>query len=301
MSIQYKKSYFQGIKEKCPYITIYDKEDVTEITDKLIHTDEIAAAVGDFRFFPLFPELKRLIVLCGENFNEGAEKLYAHKQLEALCFENGYYSSENDSEGIIDLNEFPDLRALYTWEYNVKNLSYAVSLQTLGIETVNTDLTYLSHLNNIDSLAVGGKKLLSLTGIEDMKLQCVYIDSSRKLSDISSLEASCNTLEYLRIEYCPGIKDFSVLYKLKNLRSLSICGNRGVLENLDFIDKLPRLEFFVTDYNVIDGNIKPMSDIPYAAILQNRRHYNLKDNELKKEQHVLLGNENIPMWRRIGR
>ncbi len=288
-----------GLKSECPYITIYDDEDVSEIIQKLICTDEMAASIGDFKYLPIFPNLKRLTILCGEFFREGLENLYRHKQLEALCFDINYVSSKDDTEGVIDLNEFPNIRSLFTWEYNVVNLPYAKSLQTLGIETVNSDLSYLSHLNNLDSLAVGGKRLRSLAGIENMKLQCVCLESLKKLADISSLEASRDTLKFLRIEYCPNIKDFSVLSKLKKLESLSICGYNGILENLDFIDELPDLKFFVSDYNVLDGNIKPLLKLLYASILQNRRHYNQKDDDLKREQNVVLGNEAIPEWRRI--
>lgn len=299
MPIQYKKSHFRGLKSECPYITIYDDEDVSEIIQKLIHTDEMAASIGDFKFLPIFPELKMLTILCGEFFREGLENLYRHKQLEAICFDNNYVSDKDDTEGVIDLNEFPAIHSVFTWEYNVVNLPNAKSLQTLGIDTVNTDLSYLSDLNNLDSLAVCGKHLQSLSGIENMRLQCACLESSKKLVDISSLEALRYTLKFLRIEYCPNIKDFSVISKLKKLESLSICGYKGILENLDFIDELPNLKFFVTDYNVLDGNIKPLLRLPYASILQNRRHYNQKDDDLRREQNVTLGNKDIPRWRRI--
>lgn len=301
MPIQYKSSKFRGLKSECPYITIYDNEDVEEIVENLLHTDELAASIGDFKFLPIFPDLKMLCILCGEFFKEGEINLYRHKQLEALCFEISYFSDKNDTEGIIDLNEFPNIRSLFTWEYNVTNLPYAKTLQTLGIDTMNTDLTYLSQLKNLDSLAVGGKRLRSLAGIEDMNLQCVSVDSSKKLVDINSLEASKDTLRFLRIEYCPNIKDFSVIRKLKKLESLAICGYKGTLEDLGFIDELPELKSFVTDYNVLDGNIKPLLRLPYASILQDRRHYNLKDDDLKREYKTKLGVENIPIWRRIWR
>lgn len=299
MPILYKRSHFIGLKSECPYITIYDDEDVKEITEKIIHTDELAASIGDFKFLPIFPDLKMLCILCGEYFKEGEINLYRHKQLEALCFENTYFSKKNDTEGIIDLNEFPNIRALFTWEYNVMNLPYAKTLQTLGIDTMNTDLTYLSQLKNLDSLSVGGKRLRSITGIEDMNLQCICVGSAKKLVDISSLEASKDTLNFLIIDNCPNVKDFSVLRKLKKLESLSICGYKGTLDSIGFIDELPNLKFFVTDYNVLDGNIKPLLRLSYASILQDRRHYNLKDDDLKREQNVLRGNENIPIWRRI--
>lgn len=299
MPIQYKKSRFMGLKSKCPHITIYDDEDVSEIVKTIIDTDELAASIGDFKSLPIFPNLRMLTVLCGEFSQEGLKNLYRHKQLEALNFDINYVSSKDDTEGTIDLNEFPSIRSVFTWEYNVANLSDAKTLQTLGIETVNTDLRYLSDLRELDSLAVGGKQLRSLVGIENMKLQCVCLESSKKLTDISSLEAAKDTLKLLKIEYCPNIKDFSVLSKLKNLRSLSICGSKGELNSLDFINEMPDLNFFVTDHNILDGNIKPLLRLPYASILQNRRHYDLKDEDLRREQNVISPNDDIPKWRRI--
>ena len=301
MPIQYKSSKFRGLKSECPNIYIYDNDDVQEIVQKLIHTDEMAASVGDFRYLPLFPELKMFLVLCGENFEKGAKNFYRHKQLEALCFDINYVCSKDDTEGAIDLKEFPNIRSIFTSEYNVMNLENARSLQTLGIGTERDDLTYLSELTGIDSLVTGGKRLQSLKGIEKMKLQCVGISRAKKLTDISSLEAAKDTLKFLRIEYCPNITDFSVLKKLKKLKSVSLCGYKGTLDNIDFVDDLPELEFFVTDYNVLSGNIKPLQRLRYSSIIQNRRHYNLKDDDLKREQQVLLGNEDIPVWRRIWR
>lgn len=92
-----------------------------------------------------------------------------------------------------------------------------------------------------------------------------------------------------------------MLTKLKKLESLAICGGKGTFDNLGFIDELPDLKFFVSDYNVLDGNIKPLMRLPYASILQNRRHYNMKDDDLTRIHGTTMGVENIPLWRRIWR
>lgn len=299
MPIQYKRSYFRGLKSECPYITIYDDEDVEEITQKLLLTDEMAASIGDFKYLPVFPNLKMLAILCGEFYQEGLTKLYCHKGIEGICFEPNYISSKNDTEGIIDLNEFPNLRLLRTSsEYNIVNLPYAKTLQTLGMDTSEKDLSFLSELRNLDTLGIGGNRLCTLSGIENMRLQDVVLNRSKKLADINSLEALKDTLRFLTIDHCPNIKDFSVLRKLKKLESLSICGYKGTLDDLGFINEMPDLKFFVTDYNVLDGNIKPLLRLPYASILQDRRHYNLKDDELRRDYNVKNYNEDIPEWRR---
>lgn len=301
MAIQYRKSRFQDQNSMCPYIYIYDTEDIQDIKDKLIDTEELAATIGDFEYLPVFSKLRKLLVLCGEFSQLGLINLYNHKDLEALCFDLNYINSKDEKDEAIDLREFPNLQALYTWEYNVKYLPSAISLKTLGICSDMKNLQYISELKNIDSLAISGNKIQSLHGIENMKLQCFSISSSRKLTDISSLEYSYDTLQFLRIDHCPNISDLSILGTLHNLKSLVISGYKGQLDSLSFLDELSNLNYFVTDYNVIDGNLSKLKRISYASIINNRKHYNLKDEDLCRKSSVVLGNESIPLWRRIAK
>ncbi|MDR0919142.1 MAG: hypothetical protein LBM93_07825 [Oscillospiraceae bacterium] len=288
-------------KEIYPFISICDDFDVAEIAAKLSNTEKIAASIGNFGLLPIFEKLKRVVILCGNISENGLKNLYRHKNLESLCFESGYFSDLNDKDGVIDLNNFRNLSALVSSTiHNVANLSDAENLKTLSILKWNdTDLSLLSKLKMLDSLSVGRGSLTSLVGIENSKIECLYVSNQKRLFDISILEQCKETVKALRIDFCPNVKDFSVIKKLKNLELLSITGNKGELPNLDFIGNSPNLQFFVTDYNVLDGNIKPLIKLPYASILKNRRHYNLKDNDLKRVGNPKKGNENIPEWRRI--
>ena len=109
----------------------------------------------------------------------------------------------------------------------------------------------------------------------------------------------CKNLKLIRIENCPHILNIEQAVKqLNNLVLLSITG-KGIFQNLSFISDLNNLQFFVSDYNIVDGNLTALKKLPYASILQNRRHYNMKDCDLSRKKSVLRGNEDIPIWRRI--
>ena len=50
--------------------------------------------------------------------------------------------------------------------------------------------------------------------------------------------------------------------------------------------------------NIIDGNLTNCLDLSYVYVEKNRKHYNLKDEDLPKGLYV-RGNENIEEWRRL--
>ena len=121
--------------------------------------------------------------------------------------------------------------------------------------------------------------------------------NNRTLQDISSLSSVRESLRALRIENCPQITDFSVLKKLINLEHLELSGN-NTLPSLDFLSMLPKLKTFLFSMNVADGDITPCLSLSYVYMERGRRHYNLKDRDLPKNQYV-RGNENIEPWRRL--
>ena len=61
---------------------------------------------------------------------------------------------------------------------------------------------------------------------------------------------------------------------------------------------MKNLKTFKFDMNVQDGDLTLCLDLSYVSSLKNRKHYNLKNNELPKGQYV-RGNETIEQWRRL--
>ena len=60
---------------------------------------------------------------------------------------------------------------------------------------------------------------------------------------------------------------------------------------------MKNLKTFIFNMNVKDGDLTPCLDLSYVSV-KNRKHYNLKDADLPKEQYV-RGNETIEKWRRL--
>lgn len=254
------------ILEKCPnikYLKIYPSYNATK----------------EFDFSPLYnlPEVKMLN--CWNCYGE-------HQQ---FCAE-------------IDFSKLKGLEDL-SFSFNKGTLNYEkiITLKSLsvgGFRGSNYDLTDLFSSKELDTLELRECKINSLKGIEQSdKMQCVYIYHNRSLKDISMLSKVKKTLKALHIEQCSKIEDFSVLEELDNLEMLWLWGNNK-LDNLNFLKNLKKLKTFVFDVNILDGDLTPCLDIGCVHCDKNRKHYNLKDNELPKGEFV-YGNEDIEIWRRV--
>jgi len=150
----------------------------------------------------------------------------------------------------------------------------------------------------LDQLQLIQCKISTLDGIETSEqMQCVYLYYNRLLSDISALKKVKKSLKALRIENCPKITDFSVLWELENLEMLELVG-KNTLESLDFISKMEKLKTFIFSMEVLDGDITPCLGLSYVFMMRSKKYYNLKDKELPKGEYV-RGNEDIEMWRRM--
>ena len=74
--------------------------------------------------------------------------------------------------------------------------------------------------------------------------------------------------------------------------------SRNVLPSLDFLKSMKRLSLFVFDMNVLDGDLSPCLEISHAESRRNRKHYNLKNQDLPKGKFK-MGNEDIDEWRKL--
>lgn len=282
-------------------ITIYDDEDVEEVRNNCKNIENVAVSLEYLPFLRFLPNLKKLILLPGPISKDGLRVLYEQKQLKSLCFDSQYVDSKKSGWDKIDLAMFPNLEAVSSPTlYNFKNIEQCNSLKTLSIlDWPFYDLEILSQLKHLDTLSIAKGKLTSLVGIEKTSIKCLYLYHLRNLRDMTALSTCSETLTALRIEKCPKLCDFSFIQKLSKLQLFVIIGNQGVFENLDFIKDLPELSFFVTDFNILDGILDNLKQIPYSSVLINRRHYNLRDEDLPREAESKMGNESIPKWRRL--
>lgn len=138
-------------------------------------------------------------------------------------------------------------------------------------------------LKDVTIMQCGIKTLNGITKHPQMQDLAMY--HCRSLSDISALAHVSKTLRSLTIESCPQITDFSVLEKLCELEHLHLYGN-NTLPNLNFLGSMRNLKTFCFTMNVQNGDLTLCKDIPYASC-KNRKHYNMKDQDLPKNRPSL--------------
>ena len=292
------KDFFGFTRDSYPYVTMYDNEDKREVCETLKYTTKIAISLGDLEILSSLPQIERIVLLPGAVTEQGLRELYSLQDLKLLAM--SYYETDAKAKDRIDLSHFSKLSALVSnTSLNFIRLDECGSIQTIKVlKWKENSFQQFSGLRKLDTVDVSFAPILTLDGIENTALQCLHLSYCRNLKDISAI-MGCENLKLLRIENCPRIINIEQTVKqLNNLVSLSITG-KGEFQNLSFISDLNNLKFFVSDYNVADGNLTALKNLPYASILQNRRHYNIKDDDLPRENSVSMGNEDIPIWRRI--
>lgn len=270
--------------------------------------------MGNFDFLRSCPTLEYITIELTLPFSEykncelKRDKIYKQYDFEpvlSLPHLKGLTIINNEHPDIkskirFDISRFKELQKYDGDSENIINLGKAHSLKTLVLRSKykREDLYELRELKQIDTLEFSFSKVFSLNGIEALpRLQCLYINYNRSLSDIRALSGVKGTLKALRIENCPKIEDFSVLGELENLELLELSGS-NVLPNLDFLKTMKNLKTFVFNMNVLDGDLTPCLNLSYVYSEINRRHFNLKDEELPKGNYI-RGNEDIEEWRRL--
>ena len=258
----------------------------------------------DLKILKLCPSLKYLKIFPSRNVPENFDvsPLYDLPEVKALHCLNKYtfQGKERISEidfslinGLIDLSVYVNKGTL-----NFNKVKTIKSLSAGRFKGENCDLTDLFCSQELDTLTLGECQITSLNGIgTSPKMQCLYLDYNRTLSDISALSTVKKSLRALRIVNCPKIQDFSVLGELENLELLELTGS-NTIPSLDFVKSMKNLKTFLFDMNVRDGDLTPCLDLSYVYSVKNRKHYNVKDKQFHKGLYV-RGNEDIEEWRRL--
>lgn len=292
----------------------FNKLDAIRITDKFpvekyieyIRINNIEQAeiiMPDLKFLKECPTLKYFRICPSDNAPADFDfsPLYEMPEIRSLNCQNRYGSTEQYISKI-DYSKISNLTDLFvgvnkgTLNYNqVKTLK---SLCVGSFKGSKRDLTDLFCSEELDTIRLIGCQMVSLSGIEKAPgLQCLYIQHNPLLKDVSALHKVRKTLKALRIENCPKIEDFSVLSKLECLELLELSG-RNALPNLSFLRSMRSLKTFIFNVNVVDGDLSPCKGLSYVYSEKNRKHYNLKNEDLPKGQYI-RGNEAIEPWRRL--
>ncbi len=270
-----------------------------------INKNNIKKAViimNDISFITRCPSLECISVIPSNQSTPPFDfsPLYQVPKIKKLSCHNTYGRKE-EIVGEIDFSKIQGLVSLGVC-VNAKtlNLDKVETLKTLhisGFKGKHRNLTDLSCSKELDTLRIIVCGVQSLDGIEQSeKMQCLYLDYNRSLSDISALKKVKSTLKALHIDSCGKIKDFSVLEELDNLECLFLEGNNEI-PSLSFIKNLKNLKTLICTMNVLDGDLTPCLNLSYCHV-KNRRHYNLKDDDLPKGK-IYTGKENIEEWRQF--
>ena len=218
-------------------------------------------SAATFDYSPLYdlPNLKTLT----------CQTIYGHKD-KLLAHVDYSHFSRLENLHICGKKGHRNLSALQ----GLKKLSFAQG-QPVSKTLTDLDLTALEDLDLCQS------PLPSLAGLENARnLKKLGISFCRQLEDISALGTLGNCLNWLDIESCGKIRDFSVLSQLHSMTHLRLYGS-NTLPDLSFLAQMPDLKVFSFSMNVADGDLRLCMNIPYASC-QNKKHYNMKDSQLPK-------------------
>ena len=262
--------------------------------------------VSDLAFLRRCPSLKYLCISLRRDATEDFDysPLYDLPEVRAVSCQNvaddfsgypiDYPLVEIDYakiHGLLDLSVQPNKKTL-----NIQKIDTLRSLHIACYKSKTKNLQTLFSSRQLQIMTMVGGNITSLEGIEKSeKLQCLYLYYVKYLKDISALEKVKKTLQLLCIEHCPNIQDYSVLEKMENLQTLIIYGNNKI-SDIQFIRKIKSLKRFWFSVNILDGDLSPCLELGEATSVVNRRHYNLKDNELPKNYKGPFGTEGIEKW-----
>ena len=262
--------------------------------------------VKDLNFLKRCPSLKCLNISLREDATEDFDysPLYELPEIQGLSCQN---VADIFSEYPID---YPLVEIDYSKVHGLVELIVEANKKTLNIDKIDTLQSlyirgYKSKTKNLQTLfsskqlrimTIIGGNTASLDGIEKSeKLQCLYLYYGKYLKDISALEKVKKTLRLLCIDHCPDIEDYSVFEKMENLQTLMIYGDNKI-SDIQFIRKMKSLKRFRFSVNILDGDLSPCLALEEASSSVNRRHYNLKDNQLPKNYECPFGTEGIEEW-----
>jgi hypothetical protein len=177
--------------------------------------------------------------------------------LEKIEYLEIYYMNKKK----IDFNKFKSLKHLKLKNYPFEDLKIDNNLVSLEI----VDASKIIELKEINTNCLEKVKLSFLKKLENIEVDCskltlLYIFDCKKINDLEKLLYSCVNLKELDV----------ITYSIKG----------GIFNNLNFIKELKFLEYFGTNYRILDGNLKPLLALQEANISSYYRNYNLRDKEL---------------------
>ncbi|EHQ27647.1 leucine-rich repeat domain-containing protein [Mucilaginibacter paludis] len=152
----------------------------------------------------------------------------------------------------------------------------------------------LPSSNKLSYLELNWANLKDLQGVDKFRnLKRLELHYCTKLENDLGLSQLSGSLQYLHINQSKKFTFTDELLSLKELKVLCLnaCGS---IADLSFLKHFPNLiDFRFVDTNVIDGNLAPIIEHPTIRTVGflNKRHYNLKDDQVDRELAAKADNE----------
>lgn len=180
-------------------------------------------------------------------------------------------------KGIIDFNNFPDLRELgIDWSNKLKNLEKASGLNWLWLNNYkNESLERFESFSKLTYLYLYRPSIKSLRGISGMtSLVELNLDTAGKLEALDGFDNNNKNLRILDVYQARMLNDYDALKYLVGLEKLRFT-KTGDLKNIDVLKFLPYLKKVILGTKVTDGDMSYLKNIAEYKFL-NFSHYNLK-------------------------
>ena len=161
----------------------------------------------------------------------------------------------------VDFKQFKSLKHLRLKNYPFEQFKIDIELISLSIDKAPK----IKILNGINTQSLIKLELENLTKLETIDLEC----NKLKLFDIYDSKKISNLEKFLE--------------KCKNLTEIAITSYsdlNAVLNSIGFIKNLEQLEYFRTNFKIMDGDLKPLLKLKDVVVCPFYKNYNLKDKDL---------------------
>lgn len=196
------------------------------------------------------------------------------------------FISLHNTKKSLDYAQFPYLEEIRVqWHSGLRLPETSLRMRHLYLAqyaSQTKDCTDLPHYVNLDSLELVLGSTRSLKGLEKYKkLKHLALHQLTKLEGLGDLKSP--SLDFLDMEVCRKISDYTHLTTLRNLRVLRI-GRCARIPSLDFIKRMRKLEELIfVETDVEDGDLSPCLRLKYVDFF-NKRHF----SHTREQVHAII-------------
>jgi len=165
------------------------------------------------------------------------------------------------SQTIIDFNTFKSLKHLRLRNYPFNMLDIQNELISFSIDNAPK----LNNLKGVNTNTLKKLKVENNKKLETIELNCPMLISF----EIYDSKKVINLEKF--IESCKNVTDVSIT---------AYSDYKAELRTIKFIEELTNLKTFITNFKILDGDLKPLLKLNDANIVRFYKNYNLKDKDL---------------------